>query len=222
MVLISHRKQFIYVKNVKVAGTSVEAFFERFCLDPSEPYVQKEEVPLSDTVYGIRSLRLSFENEEKLPLYPPSSSNPYYNHMCIKEIQNRLGDEQTNRYFKFCVVRNPYDKIVSYYKMMRKYYFYVESFETFCETDPKTTDDFTRYSLGKTPVMDFYIRFEYLHDDLKTVCQLLDVPYDEQYLPHYKKTRSNEKSYRSFYNEKTKKIIYQRHKKEFDQFGYQF
>ena len=90
------------------------------------------------------------------------------------------------------------------------------------ETNPKTTDDFSRYSLGKTPVMDFYIRFEYLHDDLKTVCQLLDVPYDEQYLPHYKKTRSNEKSYRSFYNEKTKKIIYERHKKEFDQFGYQF
>lgn len=36
MVLVSHRFQFIYIKNRKVAGTSVEAFFEKYCDEPKK------------------------------------------------------------------------------------------------------------------------------------------------------------------------------------------
>jgi len=40
MVLISHRYKFIYIKCIKVASTSVEAFFRRYCLpeDQEESY----------------------------------------------------------------------------------------------------------------------------------------------------------------------------------------
>ena len=229
MVLISHRKQFIYVKNVKVAGTSVEAFFERFCLDPSEPYVQKEAVPESNTMHGVRSSRFSFQDEQQLSLSESLyrldlslSSENYYNHMSITQIQHQLGEERTNRYFKFCVVRNPYDKVVSFYKMAQEHYNCKKSFEEFCKKLPKITDDFLRCSINQQPVMDFYIRFEYLYDDIKKICNMLDIPYDERYIPHYKKSRLNEKNYRSFYNETTKKSVYEKYKKEFDQFGYQF
>ena len=31
-MLISHRKQFIYTKTAKTAGTSVESYFEKYCM----------------------------------------------------------------------------------------------------------------------------------------------------------------------------------------------
>ena len=36
MVLISHKYNFIYIKNIKVAGkvSSVEYFFGKYCIDP--------------------------------------------------------------------------------------------------------------------------------------------------------------------------------------------
>ena len=40
MVLISHKYKFIYIKNVKVAGTSVESFFGQFlCKIPKIPII---------------------------------------------------------------------------------------------------------------------------------------------------------------------------------------
>jgi hypothetical protein len=35
MVLVSYLHKFIYIKNAKVAGTSVEAFFEKYCVKPN-------------------------------------------------------------------------------------------------------------------------------------------------------------------------------------------
>ena len=35
-MLISHRKQFIFTKTVKTAGTSVESYFEQFCKPDGE------------------------------------------------------------------------------------------------------------------------------------------------------------------------------------------
>ena len=35
-MLISHRKRFIYTKTVKTAGTSVESYFEPYCMREGE------------------------------------------------------------------------------------------------------------------------------------------------------------------------------------------
>lgn len=35
-MLVSHLKKFIYTKTVKTAGTSVEAYFERYCILPGD------------------------------------------------------------------------------------------------------------------------------------------------------------------------------------------
>jgi len=33
-MLVSHKNKFIYIKNRKVAGSSVEAMFQEYCLPP--------------------------------------------------------------------------------------------------------------------------------------------------------------------------------------------
>jgi len=42
MTLISHKYKFIYMKNAKVAGSSVEYFFEKYCVKDTEAYEAKE------------------------------------------------------------------------------------------------------------------------------------------------------------------------------------
>lgn len=37
----------------------------------------------------------------------------WYNHMPAAEVRNRLGASTWENYFKFCVIRNPFDKVVS-------------------------------------------------------------------------------------------------------------
>ena len=35
-MLVSHRKKFIYTKTTKTAGTSIESYFEKYCLPENE------------------------------------------------------------------------------------------------------------------------------------------------------------------------------------------
>ena len=94
MVLVSHKKKFIYIKNYKVAGTSVEVFFEKFCKN----------------INDIVGVRLN-PNEQKRQL----TKGKLGSHVNINKVLNVVGTNVFSNYFKFCIVRNPYDKMVSAY-----------------------------------------------------------------------------------------------------------
>lgn len=65
MVLISHIYKFIYIKNKKVAGSSVESFFGQFCYDPEIKYVFEDSQKNYISDFGIISSRAN-ENYEKI------------------------------------------------------------------------------------------------------------------------------------------------------------
>ena len=142
MVLISHRYKFIYIKNKKVAGTSVEAYFEKYCMDPSTKHVVKHKLDSAITDYGIVGNR---ENGKK---------TKYYNHMNAIKIKRYIGDDIFNSYFKFCVIRNPYDKVVSYYNMLihrkGKKMTFSEFIHKNCESG-----DYNRYVINGKSCIDF-------------------------------------------------------------------
>ena len=74
-MLVSHHHKFIYTKTVKTAGTSVESFFERFCMPQNEwEFSHGRDEYVSD--YGIVGYRGSSR--------PPDAE--YWNHMSAKEI----------------------------------------------------------------------------------------------------------------------------------------
>ena len=73
MVLVSHRYNFIYLKNYKTAGSSVESFFQQFCIDPSQQssYTFEDNTDESITQYGIVSRRNYIKHDNssnKIPL----------------------------------------------------------------------------------------------------------------------------------------------------------
>ena len=57
MVLVSHKYKFIYIKNVKVAGTSVESFFGKYCIDPEKDYSYNDCINEHIDEFGILGSR---------------------------------------------------------------------------------------------------------------------------------------------------------------------
>ena len=107
-MLVSHRKNFIFTKTVKTAGTSVEAYFEKWCMPDGEwqPLHVREEYVSDAGIIGKRADK-------------PSDAT-WYNHMSAYNIRHLLGDDAWREYFKFTAVRNPFDKLVSGFFMFWK------------------------------------------------------------------------------------------------------
>ena len=123
-MIISHQHKFIFIKTAKTAGTSIEVFLSRWCgkedivtpiRPPIEGHQPRNHEQLVDPRTGLlwrpeglhRALRNVFERRQK-----------FYNHMPAWLVQQRIPARVWNSYFKFCVERNPWDKVLSHYHMV--------------------------------------------------------------------------------------------------------
>ena len=100
-MLISHRKRFIFIKTVKTAGTSVESYFEKYCMPEGEwqEAHTRDEYVSEEGIIGYRG--------------PDASSSTWYNHMSAQKLLDLAGRDIWDSYFKFTVIRNPFDKLIS-------------------------------------------------------------------------------------------------------------
>ena len=99
-MIISHRHKFIFIKPTKVAGTSMEINLAKHC-GPDDIIT-----PIS-----------AFDSSSDEDSYDHSVQNAdgYFNHITPDEIREKIGEEVFNNYFKFTIVRNPWDLVVSRY-----------------------------------------------------------------------------------------------------------
>jgi hypothetical protein len=111
IVLVSHRYRFIFTKTAKTGGTSVEAYFERFCL-PDEDFVPTHGRPAYESASGIIGYRGARDGVRRR----------WFNHMSARSIKRELGDEIWNGYFKFCTIRDPFEKAISAFEHFGKDY----------------------------------------------------------------------------------------------------
>ena len=206
MVLVSHKYKFIYIKNEKVAGSSVESFFGKYCIDPKKVYNYNDAISEHIDEFGIIGSRTA----------GCKNSDKWRNHKDAPSIRNDLGKEKFDEYLKFCVIRNPYDKMVSRY-------YYNQSKLSFKEFVKKNhNNNLEIHSINGKSVCDYFIRYEYLEEDIKTLCKKLKIDScDISLLPQHKSgIRKSKKHWSEYYDDETKKIVYNKHKKEFELFGY--
>jgi hypothetical protein len=220
-MLVSHRYKFIYTKTIKTGGTSVESYFERFCMPVNEwtlSHARDEHVSEAGIV-GFRGSN-------------PPQVLEYWNHMPAALIRDKVGKEVWERYFKFCVIRNPYDKAVSaFYFFKRANKGSVElvdldqeqaEFESWLLRFPLPNDR-DKYIIDGKFCLNTVIRYETLATDLERVCGQLGIPWDPSLLPNFKAgMRPKNARTDSLYTDKSRKVVESAYAFELDYFKYSF
>lgn len=229
-MLVSHRKRFIYTKTMKTAGTSVEAYFERWCLPEGvwSPSHYRDESVTEAGIVGYRG--------------PDPRGCRWFNHMPAAEIRRGVGEEVWAAYFKFCVVRNPFDRVVS------AFHFHESAGATAAGADERpvaeevspnpaevtrrfrdwvraggTVPDRDTYVVDGRLAVDFVIRFESLFEDLETVCRRVGVPYEPASLPRLKAGyRPRGMAPADYYDRATETLVADRFRFDLEELGYRF
>lgn len=147
-------------------------------------------------------------------------------HIDIKALKNRNYDILNGK-FKFAFVRNPFDRLVSYYHYYSKR---IKNFRIFImkyllNGDKLSSRNFwydQSYWLtnesGKIDV-DFIGRFENLEDDFKKICEMIEIPYTP--LPWLKKSKGRS-HYTKYYDSKLIKIVKDKCRKDLELFNYRY
>lgn len=248
-MLISHKKGFIYFKTKKTAGTTVEIFFEKECVSP-EMYIASHQTEQKITDYGIIGLRGELKRYKRIlpflqkKIFNREICNQYfkhtwYNHMPASDIKFYIGDEKFNKYFKFCVIRNPFDKIVSWWwwHMFKNrdninYYNRIyhsdfkdirNSFLEWVKNTDKLLIDRDVYCINGNSVMDYHIRYENLENDIKQVCKTLEIEFDAKCIKQYKSgIRLPQYTYQEYYDQVAITKIQKMYQWELETFNYNY
>jgi len=200
--MISFQKRFLFVHIPKTAGNSIQSILR--------DYSEDEVVALRGEQDGIERFGLR---------------NPKYKikkHSTLAEYKAALGEVQFGDLYKFTCVRNPWDRMVSYYftptqnraawdrKKFRKAIVKALSVADYLRLDKVEEDPFGN--------VDYVMRFENLTDDFRTVCGTLGI--SPTALPRY--NRSSREHYSKYYDDELRELVRARFAAEIERFGYIF
>ena len=172
-MIINHKYKFIFIKSFKTAGTSLEIALSKFCGD--KDVITKIE-PDDEII------------RKKLKYTGPQNNTGMKIHMTASEIKSKIKSEIFKNYFKFVVVRNPFDQIISAFywhnesKKNEKKFFFLKKksidFDKFFERKARHIfeDEINRYSENEEILIDKFISYENLKNDLSSLSDLINLP----------------------------------------------
>jgi hypothetical protein len=216
-MLVSHGKRFIFTKTVKTGGTSAEYALQGNCLPPSFS-MKSMTHPAYETEYGIVGARGRNARESK-----------WWNHMPAREIREKLGADIWNSYYKFTIIRNPFDKVVSWYHFRNPSAKLLESsdlikaFNTWIlEPNASLGRDRNKYVIGGKFALDEVVRYETLVDDLGSITKKLGC--EMTALPRLKSSQrgTDRLHYRKYYSEEARRLVEDSFDYECSEFEYEF
>jgi len=149
----------------------------------------------------------------------------FRSHITCGEFYRIMNDEPILDYFKFAVIRNPWDRMVSRFfyskKISTKFRNY--TFNEFVDYDIEhNLDVLKQYEFcsdnKKNFCLDKVIKFENLNNDFNDVCY--KIYKKKNILNHF--NQSKHKDYQEYYDLNTKNKIYNYCKKDIDFFEYEF
>jgi hypothetical protein len=165
-------------------------------------------------------------------------------HFLARQLNVKYDRALWNHYFKFAFVRNPWDRLVSWYSMIENargrprlngFFRYVltnaASFEDFilrC-TDQIRDDDGDKciytnqieylVDMNGTLLVDFVGRFERLQQDFDQVCSVLGI--ETRLLPRLNHGSRHE-HYSQYYSDEMREFVSERYKSDIEYFGFAF
>lgn len=232
-MLVSHRKQFIFTKTAKTAGTSVESYFEPFCMPPGE--------------WEESQARAEHVSESGIVGYRGTEPGTYtfWNHMPAASIRDQVGAKVWDTYYKFTVVRNPFAKLVSgWYHFHRPNVTWkstaksalrdagglslvlsgkkdIHDFRTWIAAGGRVMDR-DKYLIDGEVCVDFFIRYESLEADIVKVNKRLGLIQEGRTIPSLNAgIRSRRFDVPQFYDARTEAIVRKTYAFEVEYFGYE-
>ena len=150
-------------------------------------------------------------------------------HIAAHRLKEHLGDEIWNSYFKFCGIRNPFDKVVSWFWHQVDKGFVslpdhrdetvIATFRDWLGAEGRIGRDRKVYAINRVYCMDDVIRYETLTQDVSRIARKLGVV--ETALPtHHSGIRASRLPFGQYYCPKTAEIVTRRFAFEFRTFGY--
>jgi hypothetical protein len=229
-MILSHKHKFIFIKTAKTAGTSIEVFLSKHC-DPKDIVT-----PIAPTVEGhqprnyegfINPVPEILERPGKLfsvLRHAITSRDKFYNHMPAREVRNRVPADVWNSYFKFCVERNPWDKVLSHYHMHAAREGGSLSLDEYLARG-RFPINYFRYTnrSGTKIIVDRILRYENLVAELSEVFSQLKIPFGGTLGVTAKSGyRSDRRPYQEVFNDEQRKIVEKAFAKEIKLHGYRF
>jgi sulfotransferase famil protein len=200
--MISLKKRFLFVHIPKTAGNSIQSVLREYSEDELVA-LRKEQDGIER--FGLRSPKYKVKKHSKLSAY-----------------YDALGDEQFRNLYKFTCVRNPWDRMVSYYftptqnletwnrKKFRETISKAVSVPDYLRLDNNEGDPFAN--------VDCIMRFENLAHDFRAVCAAIDI--SPPPLPQY--NRSSREHYSKYYDDELRELVRARFAAEIERFNYKF
>jgi len=168
----------------------------------------------------------SIRNSFDINGYDKQVVSKRYPHSRCSEIWKYCGEDVWNEYYKFAFVRNPFDRLVSFYhfhksnqykhKIGRERAFKQPFKEWVMETKDTNINHTQSYYLDKQ--INFIGRYENLHNSFNTACNQIEIPPYE--LPHYNK--SHHENWQHYYDRELMDYVYSRYREDFYNFGYTY
>lgn len=230
-MILSHKYKFIFLKTAKAAGTSIEIALSKHLGDndiitpisPPDEIIRRQlgyrgpqnfYVPLRCcSMRDIAGTLLTFRRKK------------FYNHMSCQEVRSLVGDGVWNTYYKFCIERNPFDRVVSLYYWIhrREPRPTLAQFLEQPEIELLSRRGLELYTTQTGAIaVDRVGRYENLIQDLEEIRRAIGIP-EPLELPHAKAShRSDKRHYSDVIDELSRSKIAARFQREMELFGYRF
>jgi hypothetical protein len=167
-------------------------------------------------------------------------------HLTMSDYENELKSD-IEKYFIFSVIRNPWDRILSYYfwrkwgggrlssegKSFKSWIDLIvkvdksqmQESNNYCDNESQCRNfmmaidsQFNSLTIDGELTIDYLIRFENFQDDFNIVCDKIGIT--RQKLPH--KNKKKHKHYTEYYDDETKQIVAKKYAKDIEYFNYEF
>ena len=212
--MISYKHNFIFVHIPKCAGTSIENY-----LVPLEGKHDPREIflPYSHYVPG-----------EHGPYKKPFEVPQHYTLQSIKDILYSRGESDFyNNAFKFSVVRNPWDRMVSEMSFFTKIFNTKHSIQGLCSTEHVSNHRFDINQVdfltveGKIDV-DKVIKFENVQNGFTEILKKLKLPFSKEGGMLGRAEASNHEHYSKYYDSETRELVAEKYSKDIEYFNNEY
>ncbi len=205
-MLISESKSFLFVHVQKTAGTSLAEILKPHALNPANGRMNK----LASDLGLVRDWR-KFH---------------FRKHANLRKAQSVIPAPVYDGLFKFAFVRNPWERLVSWYQYVQRTPLHEDCRpgETFADfaarflEKPRRAQCWMIEDRNGGMGLDYVGRFENLNDDIAYLCQRIGIK--AQTLPH--RNKMADKDYRTFYDDRLALAVKNNWTREIDAFGYTF